>query len=90
MTRRQTASPFALQIMLARVTAASWETILNRTAMMATGTCSAAQYQHMVAEKTVAAQLSMAALIAGNGPAAVLSPYSRRARANARRLRKRK
>ncbi len=42
----------------------------------------------MVAEKVAAAQRSMAAMMSGKGLTSVLAPYSARARANARRLRK--
>jgi hypothetical protein len=88
MTRPRYTSPFALPIMMARLTAASWETIFHRTAMMANGTCSPAEYQRMVLEKAAAAQRSMMALMTGRSPTEVLAPYSSRARANARRLRR--
>jgi hypothetical protein len=41
---------------MVQLTAASWETIFHRTAMMAQGTCSAAEYQRMVLEKLAAMQ----------------------------------
>jgi hypothetical protein len=88
MTKRRVASPLALPMMMARLTAASWETIFHRTAMMANGTCSPAEYQRMVLEKATAARHSMMALMTGKSPMAVLAPYSSRARANARRLRR--
>jgi hypothetical protein len=88
MTNRRLTSPFALPMMMARLTAASLETIFHRTTMMAKGTCSPAEYQRMVAEKATAAQRSMMALTTGKSPMAVLAPYSSRARANARRLRR--
>jgi hypothetical protein len=72
--------------MMARLAFASWGTILHRSLMMAQGTCSAAEYRRMVAEKFAAAQLSAAALAAGKGAEAVLRPYLSRARANHRRL----
>ena len=75
-------------MMMARLTAASLETIFHRTAMMANGTCSPAEYQRMVTEKTAAAQRSMVAMMTGKGPLAVLAPFSSRARANAKRLRR--
>jgi hypothetical protein len=56
--------------------------------MMARGTCAPAEYQRMVAEKATAAQRSMAALMTGKSLTAALAPYSTRARANAKRLRK--
>jgi hypothetical protein len=88
MTKPLFTSPFAFPLMMARLTAASWETIFHRTAMMANGTCSAAEYQRMVEEKAMAAQHSMMALMTGKSPTAVLAPYANRARANARRLRR--
>lgn len=88
MTKRDRSSPFALPIMMARLTAASWETMFHRGMMMAQGTCSAVEYQRMAMEKAAAAQSSMLALMTGGTPAAVLAPYVTRARANARRLRR--
>jgi hypothetical protein len=88
MRKRRSRLPFALPMMMARITAASMETIFHRTAMMAKGSCSPAEYQRMVAEKVAAAQRSMAAMMSGKGLTSVLAPYSARARANARRLRK--
>jgi hypothetical protein len=73
--------------MMARLTAASWETIWRRSLMMAEGTCSLAEYQRMTAEKIAAVQTSMGALMTGQGHAAVLAPFVNRTRANARRLR---
>jgi hypothetical protein len=75
-------------MMMARLTAASWETIFHRTTMMAKATCSPAEYQRMVAEKAIAAQRSMVALMTGKSLTSALRPYSSRARANAKRLRK--
>jgi hypothetical protein len=88
MRKHRSTSPFALPMMMARLTAASLETIFHRTTMMAKGTCSPAEYQRMVAEKATAAQRSMAALMTGKSLTAALAPYSSRARANAKRLRK--
>jgi len=75
-------------MMMARLTAASLETIFHRATMMANGTCSPAEYQRMVAEKTAAVQRSMVAAMTGKSPLAVLAPFSSRARANAKRLRR--
>ena len=47
-----------------------------------------AEYQRMTAEKIVAIQTSMGALMTGRGHAAVLAPFVTRARANAKRLRR--
>jgi hypothetical protein len=88
MKKHAPADFFALPVTMARLTMASWETIMRRTAMMAAGTCSAAEYQRMAAEKAVAAQLSLAAIMAGRGQTAALAPFVSRARANARRLRR--
>jgi len=79
---------YALPMMMAQLTVASWETILRRTLMMAQGACTAAEYQSMAAEKAAAVQLSAAALMRGRGHAAVLAPFVVRARANAKRLRR--
>ena len=73
---------------MARLTAASWETIFHRSVMMAQGTCSPAEYQRMVAEKIAAMQASALALMTGRGTAAVMAPYLKRTRANAKRLRR--
>jgi hypothetical protein len=88
MTKRHLTSPFALPTMIACLTVATWETIFHRGLMMAQGTCSTAEYQRMAMEKAAAAQRSMAALMMGKSPAAVLAPYASRARANAKRLRR--
>jgi hypothetical protein len=74
--------------MMTQLTLSSWETIYRRTLMMAQGSCSAAEYQRMVVEKTAAMQASTLALMTGRGHAAVLAPYLVRSRANAKRLRK--
>jgi hypothetical protein len=88
MRKHRPASPFALPMMMARLTAASWETIFHRSTMMVQGTCSAAEYQRMGIEKAAAAQRSMMALITGKAPADAIAPYLSRARANAKRLRR--
>jgi hypothetical protein len=88
MKKRPVTTPFALPMMTARLTAASLGTIFHRTTMMANGTCSPAEYQRMVTEKTAAAQRSMVAMMTGKSPLAVLAPFSGRARANAKRLRR--
>lgn len=81
-------SPFAFPMMMARLTAASWETMFHRTTMMAQGTCSPAEYQRMMEEKADAMRLSMAALMLGKDQTAVMAPFVSRARANAKRLRR--
>ena len=74
--------------MMTQLAFASWETIFHRSMMMAQGTCSAAEYQRMVMEKTAAMGQSMTALMTGQSQSATLAPFVTRARANARRLRR--
>jgi hypothetical protein len=75
-------------MVMAQLTAASWETVLRRTLMMAQGTCTSAEYRRMTAEKVAAVQMSMGALMRGRGQAAMLAPFVNRTRVNARRLRR--
>jgi len=63
-------------MMMARLAAASWETIFRRSLMMAQGTCSPAEYRRMAAEKLAAMQLSTTALMSGRDETAVLAPLS--------------
>jgi hypothetical protein len=87
--KRHAPLPFyALSMTMTRLAMASWETIMRRTAMIADGTCTAAEYQRMAAEKAVAMQFSVTAFVRGRGQAAMLAPFVTRARANARRLRR--
>lgn len=82
--------------MFGELAVSSWETIIWRGMMMASGTCSPAEYQRMFEEKwTAMAQSSLAGMAAmalampdGNHAAAVLAPWHRKAGANARRLRR--
>ena len=67
---------------------ASWETIARRTAMIARGTVTTAEYQRMVMEKAAALQQSAIAIMTGQGEKAALRPWYKRATANARRLRR--
>jgi hypothetical protein len=87
MKKRAPNPSLALPMMMSRLMLASWETVWHRTAMMAQGTCSAAEYQRMSMEKLAAMQSSMTALMTGRGHAAALAPFVTRARANAKRLR---
>jgi hypothetical protein len=80
-------SPFALPIMMTELAMASWETIWHRTALMATGACTQAEYGRMVHEKMRAMQQSGLAMMEGKDTEAVLRPFHRRATANAKRLR---
>ena len=79
---------YALPMMMAQLTAASCETILRRTLMIAQGTCTPAEYRRMATEKIAAVQTSMAALATGRGQAAALAPFVNRTRANVKRLRR--
>jgi hypothetical protein len=74
--------------MMAELALASWETIARRTAMIARGACTPAEYQRMVMEKAAALQQSALAVMTGQGEKAALRPWHRRATANARRLRR--
>ncbi|HTQ72155.1 MAG TPA: hypothetical protein VMH92_11765 [Acidocella sp.] len=75
--------------MLAELGFASWETILHRTTLMATGTCTTTEYYSMVSEKFLAVYQSGQALFSPSlDPwGAALAPFHSRATANARRLR---
>jgi len=87
--RKRTLIPsYALPILMARLAAASWETIWRRSLMMAQGTCTPAEYRRMAAEKVAAMQSSTAALMQGRGDVAVLAPFVNRTRANVKRLRR--
>ena len=74
--------------MMAELAMASWETIARRTAMIALGTLSPAEYQRMFIEKAAALQQSALAVMTGRGKKAALSPWHKRATDNARRLRR--
>jgi hypothetical protein len=84
--RRKAINP--LPFLIAELTIFSWETMAHRTSMMMLGLCTTAEYQRMVLEKVRAAQLSGTAILFGRGSSAVLAPWHRTVRANARRLRK--
>jgi hypothetical protein len=79
---------FRLPMMMAELTSASLETIWHRTGLMMTGECTPAEYQRMLTEKLHATQASATALMQGKDAEAVLRPFHKRAKANARRLRK--
>jgi hypothetical protein len=76
----------SIPLMSMQVAIYSWETIARRTMMMANGTCSPAEYQKMIAEKSKAMLDSAVAMSSGNVVAA-LKPWHTAARASARRLR---
>ena len=83
-TRR---GPLSLPVMFTELAFASWETMWHRTALMATGACTPAEYERMVHEKLLAVQQSSMALLTGQDAQAVLQPFHRKAQANAKRLR---
>jgi hypothetical protein len=85
LSRRRTR---AFPLMMAELAMASWETITRRTAMIARGTITTAEYQRMVMEKAAALQQSAIAIMTGRGEEAALRPWYNRATANARRLRR--
>ena len=82
------ASPFALPVMWTELAIASWETVWHRTALMASGECSIAEYERMVSEKMRAMHQAGVALATGKQAEDVLRPFHRGATANAKRLRK--
>lgn len=79
--------PFDAPWLLIRLTTASWETIFHRAVLMASGTCSAAEYRRMIAEKMDACHSASVAMMRGQGGAAAITPYLNAATANAKRLR---
>ena len=88
MKRTSRRRPRTLPLMMAELAIASWETIALRTAMIARGICTPAEYQRMVMEKTAALQQSAMAALTGRGMKAAAAPWHKRATANARRLRR--
>jgi hypothetical protein len=78
----------ALPVMMAELVMASWETVARRTALIARGACTPAEYQRMIVEKAAALQRSAMAMMTGRGKKAALAPWHKRAAANARRLRR--
>ena len=85
---RKYSTPLSVGMTMVSLTAASWETILRRTMLMAQGTCSPAEYRRMTAEKVAAVRTSVGALMRGRSQATILAPFVSRARANTRRLRR--
>ena len=79
--------PTALPELYSELAFASWETIVHRTMMMMSGTCSVDEYHRMVSEKSEALQHSTIALMTGGSEQAVLAPFHAKACANAERLR---
>ena len=81
-----------LPAMLTSLGIASAQTIALRTAMMAAGTCTPAEYRRMVREKAAAALQTAhrAAFWPPASAAALLAPWHSKATANAKRLRRRR
>ncbi|MGH7089845.1 MAG: hypothetical protein ACREFQ_13185 [Stellaceae bacterium] len=79
-------------LILAELGLAAFETVALRMSLMARGAMSDAEYRRMTTEKLIAAQRSMlAALRPGQGRGrAMIAPFHRAARANAKRLRRKK
>jgi hypothetical protein len=84
MRRRKTALP----MMMAELGFNAMEVIARRTAMMAAGTCSPAEYRRMVREKMAAMASSARLLAGGRSGASLLAPWHSRAKKNAVRLRR--
>lgn len=88
MKKRISSASFALPVTMTLLALASWETIVRRSLLIVQGACSLAEYQRMMGEKAAATRSSAMTILKGGGPAAIMAPFVRRARANARRLRK--
>jgi hypothetical protein len=87
--KRRTVVP--LPVIAAELVVCSWETIAWRSWMMATGSCSAAEYRRMVLEKATAAQRSAQVMLSAPGrgnASAILAPWHRCVAANVKRLRR--
>jgi hypothetical protein len=89
----KTSKPYTamfLPWMMTDLMLSSWETLAHRTLLMAQNTCSPAEYQRMITEKTQAAAETSMKLITGDYSAvSLMSPWLKRSKANAKRLRKR-
>jgi len=77
-----------LPAMMTELMSASFETIARRSWMLAQGKCSPTEFARMVLEKQQALSLSGLALLSGASAASILTPFHRRATANAKRLRR--
>jgi hypothetical protein len=91
MTRKPRRRRVALPLLFTELAFASWETIVRRGLLMATGGCSPAEYRRMIDEKTDAAWTAGLAVATGQpGDAlhAAFAPYHRSATKNAKRLRR--
>ena len=87
----RTPLPLPLPLLLFELGLASGETLARRSWMMAQGRCSARERRRMVEEKSAAALASLALLGRSElDPAALLAPWHKAAKANAKRLAGRK
>jgi hypothetical protein len=91
MKSRKIMEAASLPTMMANLTMASWETIMQRSMLIAQNACPPEEYLRMVQEKTEATMESGMKLLWSGGQASMASliaPWHRRATANAKRLRK--
>lgn len=83
------AQTLPLPVLWTDMLAASMETIARRSLLIATGNFTLTEYQRMVCEKAKALQGTALAAAAGTPtPEALLAPWHRIAKANAKRLRR--
>ncbi|MDF2095202.1 hypothetical protein [Aquibaculum arenosum] len=81
--------PLPLPVLWTDMLAASMETIARRSLLIATGNFTLTEYQRMVCEKAKALQgTALAAATGTPTPEALLAPWHRIAKANAKRLRR--
>ena len=85
---RRKAPPPSLPLLLWELGLASGETIARRSWLLAQGRCSARERRRMIEEKSAAALASLALMADPRADfAALLDPWHKTARANAKRLR---
>ena len=91
MKYRKSRKAASVPMMMANMAVASWETILQRSMLIAQNACSQEEYVRMVQEKAEATMESSMKLLWSGGMApmaSLIAPFHRRATANAKRLRK--
>jgi hypothetical protein len=91
MRKQRRRKTILLPMMILELAFASWETIGRRGQMMARGKCSPAEYSRMVLEKMAAATRSGSVVSRSKRVpdwTAILDPWHRTAKSNARRLRR--
>lgn len=89
--RRRPRTARGLPFLAADLALSAYEVIARRSLLMARNRCTPAEYQRMVLEKMQAAQHSAATFMLSGGKAsatALLAPWHRRVKANAKRLRR--